>query len=206
MFAKEGYPFIIASLAILVIMLIVPKSILLILAALLFIMMLWFFRDPERISPHDPTAVVSAADGKVVEISEVELYGDKYKKVSVFMNLFSVHVNRMPYAGTIDEVRHIPGGFANADTPQASMHNERNEIHILTTQGRIIAVQVAGLVARRTVSYVKQGDKLSKGERMGIIKFSSRVDHYLPVDATLETYLGAKVTAGESIIARLKPL
>lgn len=204
MFAKEGYPFFIVFGLMFLIVLILPKWLMLMVSLALVLMMLWFFRDPERITPHDEKGVVSAADGKIVEISEVELYGKRYKKVSVFMNLFSVHVNRMPFGGTVTEVNHIPGTFVNADKTEASLQNERNEIHIDTAHGKIIAVQVAGLMARRTVSYVQAKDVRSKGERIGMIKFSSRVDHYLPTNATVDMQLGQKVIAGVSIIAHLK--
>ncbi|MDR2869469.1 MAG: phosphatidylserine decarboxylase family protein [Deferribacteraceae bacterium] len=203
MFAKEGYPFIIASALLFIVILFIPKTIMVTICLLVLLMMLWFFRDPERISPHEADAVVSAADGKVVEISEAIIDGKKYKKVSVFMNLFSVHVNRAPYAGTVSAVRHIAGTFLPADKPEASAQNERNEIHINTPKGKIIAVQVAGLVARRTVSYVEEGSSVTKGDRIGMIKFSSRVDHYLPMTAHVVVLLDDKVKAGESIIARM---
>ncbi len=203
MFAKEGYPFIIASALALIISIFLPKTLLVLILVLLLALMLWFFRDPTRITPADEDVVVSAADGKVVEISEAFLNGRKYKKISVFMNIFSVHVNRAPYGGTIAYVRHIEGGFVNAAKAEASTQNERNEIHIDTPYGEIVAVQVAGLVARRTVSYVEKGDSVAKGDRIGMIKFSSRVDHYLPENVAVEALLGDKVTAGVSVIAKM---
>ena len=203
MFAKEGYPFIVALVLALVVTAILPKNVLFLVLALLLLLMLWFFRDPTRIPPSNEDAVVSAADGKVVEISESFLNDQKYKKISVFMNIFSVHVNRAPYSGTVTNVRHISGGFVNAAKPEASAHNERNEIYIDTPYGEIVAVQVAGLVARRTVSYVEKNDNVAKGDRIGMIKFSSRVDHYLPENVTVEVELGDKVFAGISVIATM---
>ena len=202
MIAKEGYPFIIAAALLFVVVLLIPKIILIMISLLLLAMMLWFFRDPERIAPDDDSAIISAADGKIVEISDATIGGKKYKKISVFMNLFSVHVNRAPYAGIISRVNHIEGSFLPADKQEASAENERNEIHIDTAKGKIIAVQVAGLVARRIVSYVEEGNGVSKGDRIGMIKFSSRVDHYLPANTEIEVKLDDKVRAGESIIAR----
>ncbi|MDR0454608.1 MAG: phosphatidylserine decarboxylase family protein [Deferribacteraceae bacterium] len=203
MFAKEGYSFIIAAAVILIIIAILPKKFLVFIFFLILALMLWFFRDPARLTPGDEDVVVSAADGKIVEISESFLNGRKYKKISVFMNLFSVHVNRAPYGGTITDVRHINGGFVNAAKSEASTRNERNEIYINTPHGEIVAVQIAGLVARRTVSYVEKGDSVAKGDRIGMIKFSSRVDHYLPENATVEVEMGDKVTAGVSVIATM---
>ena len=203
MFAKEGYPFIIAFTAALIVVVLLPKTFLVWILILLLALMLWFFRDPVRITPVDEDIVVSAADGKIVEISETVLGGRRYKKVSVFMNVFSVHVNRAPYSGIVTDIRHISGGFVNAAKPEASTQNERNEIYIDTPYGGMVVVQVAGLVARRTVSYVGKGDNIAKGERIGMIKFSSRVDHYLPENMTVEAELGSKVTAGVTVIARI---
>ncbi|MDR2884114.1 MAG: phosphatidylserine decarboxylase [Deferribacteraceae bacterium] len=202
MFAKDGYPFIIVSGIVLVVLVFLPKSLLVFLAVLAFAMMLWFFRDPERISPHDEKAIVSAADGRVVEISDVVIDGDKYKKISVFMNVFSVHVNRMPFAGIVERINHIAGGFVNAAKPEASASNERQEFHVRTAYGKMIITQVAGLVARRTVTYLEPGASSSKGDRIGMIKFSSRVDHYLPESVKPEVSLGTKVKAGISTIAK----
>lgn len=204
MFAKEGFPFIIAAIILLIIISVLPKACLVVIAILILAMMLWFFRDPERVPPVNDDVFVSAADGKIVEIADVMFEGSKYKKISVFMNVFSVHVNRAPYNGTVEMVRHIPGTFIPADRNTASIVNERNEIHIKTPHGKIIAVQVAGLVARRTVSYVEEGSSVSKGDRIGMIKFSSRVDHYLPADVIVNVHFGEKVQAGTSVIAKIK--
>ena len=204
MFAKEGLPFMVASVLIFLVVLLIPKCLLILLAAFVVFMMFWFFRDPERISPVEEGAVVSGADGRIVEISNTELHGVPYKKISVFMNAFSVHVNRAPLQGIIEDVRHIEGSFINAAKSKASMENERNEIYMKTPFGKIVVVQVAGLIARRCVSYVKTKDGISKGDRLGMIKFSSRVDHYLPTNVTVAVGLGDKVKAGLSVIARVK--
>ncbi len=169
---------------------------------LLLALFLWFFRDPERNTPIEQDIAVSAADGKVVEVEEVEFKGEKYKKVGVFMNVFSVHVNRTPVTGTVTSIEHIAGKFVNASRKDASIINERNIITFDTKYGKVIAVQVAGLVARRTVSYVKEGDLMATGDRFGMIKFSSRVDHYFPLSATIQVEIDDEVKAGESIIAK----
>lgn len=202
MIAKEGFPFIIGALVTTLVVLVFPKSILVALSIAVLLLFLWFFRDPERNIPNDANIAVSAADGKVVEVSEVELNGEKYKKVGVFMNVFSVHVNRTPVTGTIESIEHIAGKFINAASPDASIENERCIITFNTEAGKIIAVQVAGLVARRTVVNAKVGDLLATGDRFGMIKFSSRVDHYFPLHFDITVKEDEHVTAGETIIAK----
>ncbi len=202
MIAKEGYPFIISALVATILFYIIPWFIWVTISILLLALFLWFFRDPERNAPIEQDIAVSAADGKVVEVEEVEFKGEKYKKVGVFMNLFSVHVNRTPVTGTVTSIEHIPGKFVNASRKDASIINERNIITFDTKYGKVIAVQVAGLVARRTVSYVKEGDLMATGDRFGMIKFSSRVDHYFPLSATIQVEVDDEVKAGESIIAK----
>ncbi len=201
MIAKEGFPYIIVAAVTLLILIVLPTKLLIILVVALLILFIWFFRDPERSIPIDENVAVSAADGKVVEISETEIDGVKYKKVAVFMNIFSVHVNRLPFAGKIKSVEHIPGKFINAAKKDASIVNERNVITFETSKGDMIIAQVAGLVARRTVSYVKKGDTLSMGDRVGMIKFSSRVDHYFPLTFDIKVDVDDIVKAGETIIA-----
>lgn len=203
MFAKDGYPFIIAAIVAALLFTIVPKFIWITLSVLALLLFLWFFRDPERIAPDEENIAVSAADGKVVEIEEnVEFNGEKYKKIGVFMNVFSVHVNRTPVTGVVESIEHIPGKFVNASRPDAAILNERNIITFNTEYGKVITVQVAGLVARRTVSYVEPGNTLSIGDRFGMIKFSSRIDHYFPMNAEIQVSVDDNVKAGESILAR----
>ena len=202
MIAKEGYPFIISALAATILFYIIPWFIGVTISLLLLALFVWFFRDPERNTPIEQDIAVSAADGKVVEVEEVEFKGEKYKKVGVFMNLFSVHVNRTPVTGTVTSIEHISGKFVNAGRKDASIINERNIITFDTKYGKVIAVQVAGLVARRTVNYVKEGDLMATGDRFGMIKFSSRVDHYFPLSATIQVKVDDEVKAGESIIAK----
>ena len=167
-----------------------------------------FFRDPGREIPEDPGVVVSPASGKIVSVSEERNpYAEKREKalkVSVFMTVFSVHSNLVPVAGSVKEVRYFPGRFVNASLSKASSENERNAIHIQTDQGHdVYSVQIAGLVARRILCYVNQGDVVETGQRYGFIRFGSRVDLYLPLGTRLEVKLGQWVDSGNSAIGYL---
>jgi phosphatidylserine decarboxylase len=174
-------------------------------AASLFI--LQFFRDPPREVPEDPAAVVSPADGRVVEVSRsLDPYLKREAlKVSVFMNVFDVHSNRAPLEGVVKERWYFGGAFVNAALDKASLENERNALWIQRADGRdVTCVQVAGLIARRILCYVGPGARLERGQRFGFIRFGSRVDLYLPPDAELKAAIGEKVYAAESVIAWLK--
>jgi phosphatidylserine decarboxylase len=168
---------------------------------------LQFFRDPPREVPDDPSAVVSPADGRVVEVSRSE---DPYLrrealKVSVFMNVFNVHSNRAPADGVVKERWYVAGSFVNAALDKASLSNERNALWIQRDDGRdLTCVQVAGLIARRILCYVEPGARLARGQRFGFIRFGSRVDLYLPPDAQVKAAIGEKVYAAESVLAWLK--
>ncbi|MEW5966812.1 MAG: phosphatidylserine decarboxylase [Pseudomonadota bacterium] len=165
---------------------------------------LQFFRDPERVPPADADAVIAPADGRIVAVEKVH---DEYLKrdalkISVFMNVFNVHSNKSPVDGDVKGVWYTPGSFVNADLDKASTENERNAIHIATARGDVTCVQIAGLIARRILCYVKAGDTLARGQRYGFIRFGSRVDVYLPVSARSEVTIGQKVTGGRTILAR----
>ena len=177
--------------------------------ALFFLILTWFaghfFRDPERIVPVDPEVAICPADGKIVRVESRAdpISGEQRTCISIFMNLFSVHVNRSPVAGRIEAVRYFPGTFVNAALDKASTDNERCVYQIRDAAGQPwVFVQIAGLVARRICCRVKIGEELERGERFGMIRFGSRVDLYLPPDYTPSVYLGEKVHAGESILAR----
>jgi phosphatidylserine decarboxylase len=172
--------------------------------ATLFI--LQFFRDPPRAVPDDASAVVSPAGGRIVEGSGAQ---DPYLrrealKVSVFMNVFNVHSNRSPVDGVVKERWYYPGAFVNAALSKASLSNERNALWLRTREGRdVTCVQVAGLIARRILCYVEAGAELARGQRFGFIRFGSRVDVYLPLDAQIKAAIGEKVYAAETVLAWL---
>lgn len=167
----------------------------------------YFFRDPERTTPLDDDIVVSPADGVVSAIgpavppAELELDGGEKTRISVFMNVFSVHVNRAPVRGNISRIAYKPGKFLNADLDKASRENERNGIVIESPHGPIGCVQVAGLVARRILCWAGEGENIGVGERFGLIRFGSRVDIYLPADAVPQVAVGQNAIAGETILA-----
>ena len=165
---------------------------------------LQFFRDPVRVPPSDADAVISPADGRIVAVEKVRdphLDRDALK-ISVFMNVFNVHSNRSPVDGEIKGRWYTPGSFVNADFDKASTENERNALWIQTTRGDVLCVQIAGLIARRILCYVVTGDRLTRGQRYGFIRFGSRVDVYLPIDARAEVSIGQKVSGGRTILAR----
>ena len=167
---------------------------------------LQFFRDPPREVPEDPRAVVSPADGRIVAVERARdpwLERDALK-ISVFMNVFNVHSNRSPVDGTVKQRWYHAGDFVNAALDKASTANERNALWFRTRSGEdVTCVQIAGLIARRILCYVAEGAELERGQRYGFIRFGSRVDVYLPLDAEAKAALGDKVYAAESVIARL---
>lgn len=202
MIAKEGIPYIISALAVILILIIFPPKFLISISVLLLIFFVIFFRDPERNTPPFDDIAVSGADGKVVEVCKEEYDGEEYLKISVFMNIFNVHVNRAPLNATVISIEHKPGKFMSANKKESSLENEQNVITAETKYGKAVFKQVAGLVARRTVCYLNNDDQVIIGDKLGIIKFSSRFDHYLPTAFTASISIGDTVKAGETIIAR----
>lgn len=167
----------------------------------LLCLVLWFFRDPERQADYRDGYFFSPADGKVVEISECDHeFTGHALKVGIFMNLFSVHVNRAPCTGRVDYLEYVPGKKIAAFSPKASEVNERNYVGLSTQWGAVMMVQIAGLVARRIVCRLRRGDVLEAGQRYGMIKLGSRVDLYLPSDTVLRVKLGDNVKAGINTI------
>lgn len=165
---------------------------------------LQFFRDPARVIPIDPKAVLSPADGRIVVVEKtMDPYANREAlKISVFMNVFNVHSNRSPVDGKIEKVEYFPGKFVNADLDKASIENERNALVITAANGQTVTcVQVAGLIARRILCYVNAPDTLTRGQRYGFIRFGSRVDVYLPLTARPLVTVGDKVSATETILA-----
>ena len=204
---KEGYKFLAISILITFIVLFFSKF----LGFILILITVWvyyFFRDPERFPINDESYLVSPADGLITDISEksgpeeLRLENTTYTKVSVFMNVFNCHVNRIPTAGTIEEIYYKPGKFLNASLDKASEENERNyfKLRLKKNNEEIIIVQIAGLIARRIVCEVEQGQDLKQGDRIGMIRFGSRVDIYFKNKKVLAK-LGQNVIAGESLIA-----
>ena len=203
---KEGYKFLAISILATFIVLLFSKF----LGFLLILTTIWvyyFFRDPERYPINDDSYLVSPADGLITDISErsgpeeLRLENTTFTRVSVFMNVFNCHVNRIPSAGQIDEIYYKPGKFLNASLDKASEENERNYFKIKLTNGEeIVLVQIAGLIARRIVCEVEQGQNLKQGERIGMIRFGSRVDIYFKNKKVLAK-LGQNVISGESLIA-----
>ncbi|MCK6560766.1 phosphatidylserine decarboxylase family protein [bacterium] len=170
-------------------------------------MAVFFFRDPERVIPNGKGEVVSPADGTVIGIDEVEeplfLQG-RARRVSIFLSVFNVHVNRVPVEGTVKLVQYHRGRFHVASLPQASSENEQSVIGVESPWGRVLFKQIAGLIARRIVYDVREGLEVRRGERFGIIKFGSRMEVYLPLDTEIKVRLNEKVRAGESIIGEFK--
>jgi phosphatidylserine decarboxylase len=174
---------------------------------------IWFFRDPSRRTPTSPDAIISGADGVVCFVgpgsppAELNVPAEVARgmtRVSVFMNVFNVHVNRSPAAGRIERIAYRPGKFFNAAFDKASEHNERLSMLLrLDRGGSMVVVQIAGLIARRIVCRASEGQAMAAGERFGLIRFGSRVDHYLPAGAETGVRIGDKSTAGETVIARL---
>jgi len=175
---------------------------------LIALFVLWFFRNPERNIPEDPEAIVSPADGRVIKIEEIDeedMLEGKFKKISIFMNIFNVHVNRCPYPGVIKRIRYRKGKFFTADLDKASSQNERNNVLIETNEGKqILVVQIAGLVARRIVCWAKEGGTLGKGERFGLIRFGSRLEVFMPIDTEVLVKVGDRVKAGHTKVGNLK--
>jgi phosphatidylserine decarboxylase len=203
--AREGWPFVVASLAAAVVVWAVAGFAWSVPLWLAMIFVVQFFRDPPRAVPQQPGAVLAPADGRIVKVERAR---DPYTErdtllISVFMNVFNVHSNRSPVDGTVERVEYSRGSFVNADLDKASTENERNAMVLRLDGERITVVQVAGLIARRILCYVKAGDRLARGQRYGFIRFGSRVDVYLPLAARPRVAVGDRVAATSTILAEL---
>lgn len=171
--------------------------------ALLLLFIIFFFRDPDRVTPEGEGLVISAADGKVVLIKEVsfpELSDEKLIQVSVFLSVFNVHVNRIPVSGVVDEIKYYPGKFLAAWNEKASLENEQTLISIDTGTKKIYFKQIAGMIARRIVWKLESGQSVRAGERFGLIRFGSRVDILLPLNSEIRVKVGENVKGGETVI------
>jgi len=203
-FAREGYPFILFFASITLLSLLLKTYWVTGIALVLTLFMLYFFRDPDRITPQNSNAFISPADGKVILITEAkeeEMLNSNALKISIFMSPLNVHVNRVPCDGVVKDVKYYPGKFLSAFKSDASILNEHITMLLdCKEHGLIVIKQIAGSIARRVVCRVKPGDSLKQGERYGIIKFSSRVDIFLPLDTQIRVRLNDKVVAGETIL------
>jgi phosphatidylserine decarboxylase len=191
-FAREGYPFIASSAG---------------MTLLLTLFITYFFRNPERTTPEDENAVVAPADGKVIVVERVPQspLGVEALKISIFMSVFNVHVNRVPLSGKVLAITYNKGSFFDARDGRASCENECNCVILETKDGvKIAFVQIAGLIARRIICYPKVGDFLTRGARYGLIRFGSRLDVYLPADVVPLVKLGDLTAAGETVLGRIK--
>ena len=214
-FAREGLPFI-AIAAVLALAALIfatrrggwPGWVLTIVMIVVAVWVAYFFRDPERTGDRGDRVVTSPADGKVVLITEVDepafIHG-RALRVSIFMNVFNVHVNRYPVSGTVKYVQYNPGKFLNAVVEKSSLENEQRSVGIESGPYRILVRQIAGLIARRIVTYSREGERVEQGERMGLIRFGSRVDVFLPTDAAVRVKIGELTTAGTTVVAELPP-
>jgi phosphatidylserine decarboxylase len=212
-FAREGWPFIIIATLIAAggyAFAISRRSwILWLLAFVLTLLALWvayFFRDPERTGERGDLLVIAPADGRIVQIADVDepsYMNGKATRISIFMNVFNVHVNRYPVTGTVKYVHYNPGKFLNAAADKASLENEQSTVGIQAPKHKVLVRQIAGLIARRIVTYSKVGDSASQGDRFGIIRFGSRVDVFVPVGSPVRVKLDQLTSAGVTVLADL---
>jgi phosphatidylserine decarboxylase len=207
--ALEGYPFILFSGFATLVLALLGFAVPALLGLLLTGFVTYFFRDPARVLPEEPDAIVCPADGKVIIIGEVDddrFLHTRVRKISIFMNVFNVHVNRIPLTGTVERVLLSPGKFYAADKDKAVLHNEYAALTLTTPDNqRYTVVQIAGLIARRIVCRAEKGDRVTSGERFGLIRFGSRVDLYLPLSTQVTVKVGEKVKAGETVLGIMPP-
>lgn len=205
--ARAGYPMIFASAFTTVVFALLQLMTFALIALIITLFICYFFRDPDRIVPTLEGAVVSPADGKVIHVDTVEnssFYEGTSLKISVFMTVFNVHVNRIPCEGKIRKISYYPGKFFSANLDKASQQNEHNAVFIETGEGkRVCVVQIAGLIARRIICKLQEGDQVTRGQRYGMICFGSRLDIYLPADFKPNVANGDHVKAGTSILGDL---
>ncbi len=203
--AREGYPYILVPLLVSLLLFVYQYPISGLILLLISGSMGFFFRNPYRSIPSEAKAIVSPADGRVMKVSPLTTpEGERRVLVSIFLSLFDAHINRAPIKGKIVKVHHQPGSFHPAFKERASRVNERNIIIISNRETSITLHQIAGILARRAVLWRKEGDTILKGEKIGMIKFGSRVDLWLPAEVKIEVHPGQKVKAGSFIIGRLR--
>ncbi len=206
--AREGLPFVLLGCALVFIFSYLSLAVLTVLSVFISLFIIYFFRDPDRSNNAPDNAVITPADGKIIQIQHLENNNNPLEepaiKISIFMSVFNVHVNRIPISGIIKEIAYYPGKFFSADLDKASEQNERNKITLQTPDSRnIVFIQIAGLIARRIACWVKKGDMMQTGQRFGLIRFGSRLEVFLPGDAQITVQMHQKVKAGETIIGYL---
>ena len=205
--ARPGIPFIAAAAFATAVMALLEIVTLAVLGLLATLFICYFFRDPDRVIPDVPGAVVSPADGKIIRVEQLKqspYTSGPCRKISIFMSVFNVHVNRIPYSGQIKQVAYYPGKFFSANLDKASQLNEHNAVYLQTDTGQELCfVQIAGLVARRIICNIQEGDTVVCGQRFGLICFGSRLDVYLPEDTSIVAKTGDIVQAGTSVIGKL---
>jgi phosphatidylserine decarboxylase len=198
---RDGYYYGLAFVAVAVLLGWFVHPVLAVFPLLLALFFLWFFRDPERQIPATEGAIVSPGDGKVTDISSVAQNGESCTRISVFLNVFNVHVNRSPIAGVITDVKYKRGKFGNAKGAISAEENEQNVVTVRGDAGTVVFKQIAGLIARRIVFNKKVGDSVARGERVGLIKFGSRVDVIFPIGSEIKVKVGDHVAGGSSVLA-----
>jgi phosphatidylserine decarboxylase len=207
-FAKEGFPFIGAAAGVTLLVGWLGWTIAAIGAALLTLFVSWFFRNPARVIPQGPGLIVAPGDGKVIAIEEEfepRFLKERSIRVTIFLNVFDVHINRMPCEGIVEDVQYQPGLFLVASKPEATIKNEQNALMIKANHGaKVLCVQVAGLIARRIVCWVAPKDRAVRGERFGLIRFGSRMDTFLPIGTAIKVAIGDCVKGGETILGELR--
>jgi len=199
---KEGYYFGLPPLVLGGVSFLLHWNVVAVVLVLLAASVFSFFRDPERMIPSEPGAVVSPGDGRVLVVTDEENAGRPGKRVSIFLAVWNVHVNRSPAAGTITRMEYRPGKFLAAMREQASVENEQNVFTLSTGAGELVFKQIAGLIARRVVSWKKPGESVARGERIGLVRFGSRVDMWVPKEAEIVVKVGERVKGGSSVLAR----
>jgi phosphatidylserine decarboxylase len=202
--AKQGLPYILAITVIFFLLFLVGWTFFAVLALILTALVINFFRDPERVIPQMPHSVLSPADGKIIfagSTFENRFLGEETMKISIFMSIFNVHVNRIPASGEVESIHYEKGTFFAANLDKASHDNEHNAVVLRTPEGdKIVFVQIAGLIARRIDCWLQTGERVQQGDRFGMIRFGSRLDVFVPVNSRLAVSKGQRVRAGESIL------
>ena len=206
--AREGIPFVLIGVVVTLFFTLLDLTILAVLSGSLTVFALFFFRDPERRSSAPPKALLTPADGIIQDIQNIKHkqnpLGQSAKKISIFMSVFNVHVNRIPIKGKVEEVVYNPGKFFSANLEKASKYNENNRITLKANESnQVVIIQIAGLIARRIACWIKDGDWVETGQRFGLIRFGSRLDVYLPQKSRITANIRQKVKAGETIIGYL---